>query len=332
MTIGGITIDGGLLYVGTELRSVRFTGPEPALIDPTLPVALTGPAITVTSLGFWPSYAYLEPEQRGTYLQWLADGRRAPDADPGCLFLYYAGLERRLLVDAPASPAAAAERPILAAEISRLLDLYGDETHFGRYPQGLVDLLMAEDSFPRRYLLPPPTVKHGWELPVVLEVKLALGQLAADQKPVPLEWALAWLRMNPWVSLRVPATRCPEEFQQVFDQLYQQRFGEGMVLKPGRRKLREVYMPINRGMSGQQYASKADVPDVTGEGSPLEVLREVADTACDRLDAYSRYLGRHPDGAGSAAAVALLPTEVHGSLNTQAEALLESAAAADRHR
>src|ERR1019366_8612643 len=102
--------------------------------------------------------------------------------------------------------------------------------------------------------------RYGWEVP--FELRLGLGQLAADARPLPADWALAWLRLHPPGGLRTPATR----------------------------------RPAGRGL-----------PDVAGLSAPLARLREIAGAACDDLDAYSRYLGRHPDGAGTAAALALLP-------------------------
>jgi len=53
-------------------------------------------------------------------LRWLVDGRQDPNCYIGYVFLYFYGLERRLLVDGRASPAAAAERESLLAEVRRL--------------------------------------------------------------------------------------------------------------------------------------------------------------------------------------------------------------------
>ena len=51
-------------------------------------------------------------------------------------------------------------------------------------------------------------------------------------------------------------------------------------------------------------------------------LRELADGVCTELDAYSRYLGRHPDAAGTAAALALLPAGLERPADAATQALL----------
>jgi tellurite resistance protein len=56
--------------------------------------------------------------------------------------------------------------------------------------------------------------------------------------------------------------------------------------------------------------------------APLTMLREIAGQACDDLDAYSRYIGRHPDGAGTAAALALLPPGIARPADAATQALL----------
>lgn len=51
------------------------------------------------SLGYYPAYDRLSPDQRANYLQWLAGGRSGPLEDIGYAFLFFYGLERRLLVE-----------------------------------------------------------------------------------------------------------------------------------------------------------------------------------------------------------------------------------------
>ena len=40
---------------------------------------------------------------------------------------------------------------------------------------------------------------------------------------------------------------------------------------------------------------------------PIDKLRDLAEECTDELDAYSRFIGKRPNGAGSAAAISLLP-------------------------
>ena len=91
----------------TPIPSTRVM-PEPALIDPGLSVDTRAPDYAGTKMGYWPSYSSIPADCRAAYLHWLLDGRYAPGAYIGYVFLYFYGLERRLLVDSQSSLAARA--------------------------------------------------------------------------------------------------------------------------------------------------------------------------------------------------------------------------------
>lgn len=317
--VGGCPIAGGLLYVGRELMAPRGGGPDPALIDPGLEVDHHAPDHAGVHMAYWPSYSMIAPACRAAYLQWLADGRHAPNTYIGYVFLYFYGLERRLLVDAQWSAVARAEREMLVAEVRRLLGIYGTNGSFRSYAQSLLAFLTADEG-ERRYLSPPPARGDDWD--VAFELRLGLGQLAADARPVPADWALAWLRLHPEVWLRTPATRCPSEFDEVFTRRYRDRCGDGLLLDAGGATLGERYHPASAGIAESQLPSGRRVPDVASLAAPLTLLREIAGESCDDLDAYSRYLGRHPDGAGTAAVLALLPPGIERPADAATQALI----------
>jgi uncharacterized tellurite resistance protein B-like protein len=317
--VGGYTIPGGFVYAGSGLAAEKGGMPEPALIDPRLPVDLRAPDYAGAQMGYWPSYSAISPGCRTAYLHWLLDGRRAPGAYIGYVFLYFYGLERRLLVDSQRSPTARAERPALVLEVERLLRIYGANGSFNGYASNLLRLLSLPDS-PRRYLSAPPAQQEGWELP--LELRLGLGQLAADARPVPAAWALAWLRLHPAAWLRTPATRCPDEFDELFTHRYREQYGDGMMLDRSGPTLQAAYRPANPGIIGRDLPVGQHVPDLGDAEVPLGRLRELASAVCTELDAYSRYLGRHPDAAGSAGALALLPAGLERPANAATQALV----------
>ena len=317
--VGGYAIRGGFLYVGRGLPDEKKSGqPDPALIDPGLPVDPRAPDYAGASMGYWPSYSAIAPASRAAYLHWLADGRRAPGAYIGYVFLYFYGLERRLLVDAQWS-AARAERPSLVREVRRLLGIYGTNGSFRGYAENLLSYLSLAGGG-RRYLSPPPGQQDGWELP--LELRAGLGELAADAQPVPAAWALAWLRSHPQAGLRTPATRCPDEFNEIFTRRYQERFGSGMMLDCRGPFLEASYRPASGGIGSRDLTAGQRIPDVADAESPFQDLRQLAEGVCVELDGYSRYLGRHPDAAGSAAAWVLLPPRLERPVSATTEALV----------
>ena len=317
--IGGCSISGGLIYVGRELAAVTGGGPDPALIDPGLGIDHQVADYAGAKMGYWPSYSRIAPACRAAYLQWLADGRHAPHAYIGYVFLYFYGLERRLLVDEQKSASARSEREILLTEVRRLIGIYGTNGSFRGYAEGLLAYMTADDA-QRRYLSSPPARRHGWEVP--FELRLGLGQLAADARPVPADWALAWLRLHPEGWLRTPATRCPAEFDEVFTRRYHERYGAGLQVEPGSAVLAESYRPASAGIPAWHRPAGRGLPDVADLSAPLARLREIAGEACDDLDAYSRYLGRHPDSAGTAAALTLLPPGIERAADAATQSLL----------
>lgn len=292
--------------------------PEPALIDPRLPVNPRTPDYAGAKMGYWPSYSSIPADCRAAYLHWLLDGRRAPGAYIGYVFLYFYGLERRLLVDSQWSPAARAEHPALVREVERLLRIYGANGSFSGYAGSLLRFLSLGGG-PRRYLSAPPEQQEAWELPF----ELRLGQLAADARPVPAPWALAWVRQHPAAWLRTPAERCPREFDELFTRRYRERFGDGMMLERGGPLLQAEYRPASPGIISRELPAGLRVPDAGNAEAPLGQLRELASAVCTELDAYSRYLGRHPDAAGTAGALALLPRGLERPASAAAQALAD---------
>ena len=289
------------------------------LIDPNLPVNPRAPDYAGAKMGYWPSYSRIPPECRAAYLHWLVDGRRAPGAYIGYVFLYFYGLERRLLIDSQRSSAARAEHPALVREVERLLRIYRANGSFSGYAGNLLRFLSLADSA-RRYLSAPPAQGEGWELP--FELRLGLGQLAADARPVPAAWALAWVRLHPAAWLRTPAARCPNEFDELFTRHYRKQFGDGMTLECGGPLLQAGYRPASPGITGRDLPVGERIPDVGDAEAPLGRLRELASAACTELDAYSRYLGRHPGAAGTAGALALLPPGLERPTSAATQALV----------
>jgi uncharacterized tellurite resistance protein B-like protein len=141
-------------------------------------------------------------------------------------------------------------------------------------------------------------------------VRIALGRYVAARVPIPAAWALALVRTHPEGCLRTPATRCLDEFDLLFAVRYHARFGAGLVVRPSAARIRVSYRPASSAFDGTYEAILGDLPDVSGPDGPIAQLKDLASECSDELGAYSRHLGRFPDGQGSPAAVALLPEEL----------------------
>lgn len=295
-----------MIYVGSGLRASTGRS-EPALIDPTLPVHRR---TTNQELPYWPSYSTITPPQRGRYLAWLASGRQDASIPIGYVFLFFYGLERRIFVDLNQAPAASlsTELPTIRAELQRLLSIHGSlNGSFQQYASRLVnviDVLLAGHQGTVAST-PPPLSDSRWFVP--FELRAGLGRFAASGEPVPADWALAWGWFCPEeVKLRTPALRCSDEFASLFRIRYAEKYGDGLVVRPGKSKLRQTYHAASVGIGSVEIAA-GSIPDVFEQKAPGRKLAALFESVTGELDAYSRWLGRNPGKAGSLASFALLP-------------------------
>ncbi len=307
--IAGTTVAGGLVYVGTSLKTPTGAN-DPCLIDPSKSVAARGD-YTERQMGYWPSYSDISATARRAYLDWLAGGRKDPEADVGYVFLFFYGLERRAILDAAKDDAAKADWPVIADELRRLLGIYGDKSgSFRSYASSLLNWVSLAEHPEQAYLKPVPGFPKTYELP--LYIRLALGQAAVDKAPVPAALALAWARLDPTSYLRTPATRCGEEFDKLFIRKYQEAFGEGMVLPKNRTKLKLVHRPASAGFRGhdEPRLTFGDIPDVTVLTAPITKLRQVVEASTKELEPFSRFVGKNPDARHALEGLLQLPTDL----------------------
>lgn len=315
----GYSVEGGLVYVGKDLASADGYSVEPALINPKLKVDAKHPDHSGEGMSYWPAYDRISPRNRAGYLAWLAGGRNNPSAYIGYVFLYFYGLERRILHDHRHGANDNQERVVILSEISRLLKLYGDNNSFARYAQQFLFAIYLSGEQLDLTSNKPVVLPSANELPAL--IKVGLGQFAKEGRPIPADWALAWMVQDPEIRLRTPALRCREEFAALFKQLYRDRHGEGIVVKPNKTPVSASYRPASGGMrrTFELYVGPT-LPDITVLKRPRALLTSLVDQACDKLDSYSRFLGKDGGGRGSIRGLALLPKEIatkveHAGLN-----------------
>jgi tellurite resistance protein len=317
VVVAGLTLAGGMLYVAKQLPAANGRSVDPALINPSLPVDSRRPDWDAKSVPYWPSYSQITPGARAAYLNWLAGGRTARPVAISYVFLFFYGLERRALIDRNVASADAAELDAIRQEVERLIALYGSNHSFHSYASGFQSLLrtMTSSTSPTK---PPVRTDDRWSVPMGL--KLGLGEMARTSTPVPADWALTWAHYNPEIILRTPAVRCADEFAALFQARYVTKHGPGLTIKPGKTTLRLDYQPASAGLSPVRW--DLGVPDVFSQAAPTRALGAIVDDCTRSLEAYSRFLGRRPDGRGSLAAVALLPPELAATAGGELNSLI----------
>ena len=309
VTIKGYSIKGGMIYVGSDLAAVNGGGCEPSLIDPSKSVAQAGVDCHVRNTNYWPSYDSISPEARASYLQWLSLGKSDPAADLGYVFLYFYGLERRVLVDAGHDSNAKAELPVIEEEIRRLLGIYGNNGSFRSYAGSLLDYLAAGKgaSSSLESLLQQFLASGGW---LDTNLRVGLGVHAQSGKPLPAEWAVAWYIRDPNTPRIQAMTRCPDVFASLFKMEYVKRFGEGLKLPVNKTRIKVTHRPASQSFSGREFHAMLELPDVSVLTGPIGKLKGVGDACHAELASYSRFLGSHPGKGKSLEALLLLPARV----------------------
>ncbi|WP_426181017.1 TerB N-terminal domain-containing protein [Pseudomonas sp. TWRC1-2] len=303
INVGGQALTVRMVYFAE--KTDRTFNHEPSLIDGRLPVQITHVDLTEKLTGYWPSYSGISPAARRGYLQWLSEGRCAPSVDIGYVFIFFYGLERRVIVDSITDEAARSELPTIADEIGRLKNLYGDNSSFRNYASNLLNHIQIMDVEPQMYLNAPPRFEsNGFELPIAL--RLALGQMALDKHPLNAAWAMAWVHSDTNISRRTAVSRCADQFASLFAAQYSARYPNGLVLTQNKTLLKIAYRSASSRLSAPEIAL-GDIPDVSATSATRNKLQAIVDECTIVLDPYSRYLGRNPEGASNLEGILQLP-------------------------
>ncbi len=325
--VGTYTLPGGLVYVGEHLPKIKGGGVEPALIIPSLKVGRAAPAPETRggygyywSSWYWSSYETLSAGRRRMYLEWLAGERQGP-VDEGCLFLFLYGLERRALAARQGKNASPGELAAIRTEVERLAARYPNLHSFRQKAShflsalGVLALMSDPTALPdAETLLRLPRGGGGSyysRLPVLLDVVLA--RFAAQKRFLPADYAWAWYLLDPEISPRTPALRCPDEMRGLFTRRYEDEFKDGGVRPRAIKTPVSVdYQPANPSLGGG-LLRVGDAAALLHRVSSTPLNKQIAPLAercADELDGYSRALARDPSGRGTFPVLALLPADV----------------------
>lgn len=305
ITINGQVFTGGNFFYGGKLSSLDGYGTEASLVDDSLKIESKPSTFEDESLGYWPKFISLTPKGRGAFLSWLSGNRNEPDTPLGYVFIYFYGIERRITVDSIRQTVDDFEFKTLFDEVLRLKGIYGSSRSFSSYSTRLLEIMC---------LLRPHVVSHP-DLDKTpqrdsLLFKHRLATMVNDEKPIPADLALAWLRYYPDYNLKKPARRCGYEFSQMFTHRYSQKYGNGIVVKPNKTRLKIEYHSASSSLRGISLPQQ-DLPDPSNLKGPVNKLIVIADECTAELDAYSRYLAKQDTSRTDIEAVLLLPDELN---------------------
>jgi len=311
-TVGGVKITDGNFYfgqlmepAGQSMSGYYDDGSEASLIDDTLKIYPKSYLYEDNSLGYWPSYSSLSPDARGAYLSWLASDRHDASCPVGYVFIYLYGLERKVLVDSRDNNTSSAEFRTLFNEVCRLRSVFIENRSFRNYSSQLLEAM----SILRPDVDLVDDLDRDLSFSNGMLFKLALANAVDAGVPVSADLALTWVTNHTEYSLRTPARRCAKEFAALFKQRYTLKYGEGMVVKPNKTRLRLDYTPASPSLRGVRLPVP-DLPDPSALKGPVQKIMTLAEICTDELNAYSRYLGRKGTSENDTAAIMLLPVEI----------------------
>jgi uncharacterized tellurite resistance protein B-like protein len=307
--VQGFLIRGGTIYLGGSDMNASTPRSDPSLIDPYKQIAKSSANCHVRHTGYWPSYHQITPEARASYLQWLATGKCDPQADVGYVFLYFYGLERRVLVDMASDPKAKTDLPHIESEIRRLLDIYSGNGSFRSYAGSFLDLIVAKNGEgPLRDTLPELPTRS--QPRISLELKLVLGQHSRDGKPLSASLALAWYLSAPDIRFGQAVRICPDQFAELFKIQFAKAFPQGIKLPANKSRIKILHRPASAILASLDCSQELDLPDVTVLRSALSSLISIGDSCNALLAPYSRQRIADPEGSDPLEASLRLPVSL----------------------
>ena len=298
IAVGSYTLTDPLVYVCDGRGSSR----EASCIDrrQTIGKPIFEP---VGSLGYYPEYSRLSINQRANYLQWLAGGRVGPLSDIGYAFLYFYGLERRLLIEGQdLSP--------IVKEVVRLLETYTFSGSFDGYLSRFLSYTLARTDI--------STLKEKWFQAVFERTRahrdeqhlaVGLAWLFSNERPLPPAWACRIARLDPRSPRSVVLERLPDQFNALFLRRYRDRYGDGMKLTAAKRDREVTYQPASPSRLSDEAASAdlkpVKVAHVMGIQSQFAHLVQIWACCIEELKPLSRVVAKGADVSNRAAYEAL---------------------------
>ncbi len=285
--IGRYTIRGGFFYLGCSLLcpDLGYHVDEPSLIDPELKYIRRNegrePCICCTGSHRY-GYRDLGLYEKAAYLEWLAGGRDDPEYCPGYVYIYFCGIERRLLVDNRRGRVPRAEFVLLVKELKRLETVYGDcLEEVGIRVNDLLSHVIISNKHGNDGLVDTHLVNANLHLPGLFKFPLALG--AAMGQPLRSEVALAWVKSHSDYTPEARLRQHEEEFDALFRLGYREMFGEGLKIKcpSAMEDLSVSHDPVNFSLC--EIKATFNLPDASGLKTPFRKLKRLAEVCMDEI-------------------------------------------------
>lgn len=308
LEVAGVRLKAPCVYASSSSGNGHLWATDPSEILLHAPVRR--PSGPPEEMGYWPWYSRVDAGHRYEYLSWLASGRTRLPPCEGYLFLYFYGIERRLLVDE-------ADREWGLREIVRLRRL--DEARMGttngrsfrQYSAGLLwyEIARTPEFFDQKALDLAMSLTERWT-PELLTAPLAW--LASKGQPLPAAMARRIAASDPSAQRSVVLKRVTAEFEELFDTRYRETFGgEGMTLRVSKRSAWHTYRPASGGLSEM----RCEVANPLGIPSQFKKLPDIWNSCIADLRRLSRVAASVGDRALTVEAWEAMPLELRADVD-----------------
>ena len=302
-TIAGSKIN-GMVYVSN--KPVRryisyFSGMKKAVVYAGLPIAKVGKDNKGGAVNYWHGYSDMTQTQRRTYIGFLSSTRDDRRYASRYILIYFEGLEHRFFAKGTSEE----EKKEILAETKRLMSCFGGNDVVKKRLEKFiffVDIVLSNLKAEPVYDL------NLRKFPLLVTIEL--GKRIDRGEKIPSDWGLSWFLCHRNSRLRTPAIRCNEEFNKLFQILFNSKYPDGMKVKPPKQSIEIDYYPISRDFRVRQCPANEDgtpVSYVIDLDRPLRILQEIADETMDKLGKLSNFLGRKPQCRNSVLSLAYMP-------------------------
>lgn len=286
--VKGITISGGMIYYNATHSRVYHA----SMVEESLMIATASRDFRRDLIGYYPTYRDINPDDRRAYLNWLASDRADPSTGIGFVFIYFYGLERRLVIDSKFDASVEAEKPFILQEIRRLLAIYSTNRSFKRYATSLIDFVEVptdySPDFHESIMSETLKVETGAVNSKVSKyaIAIAISQLVDQQKTITADWAYLWAQQFSSMLDKTVVSYKPL-FYKAFQQVFKSRYPNGFYATPSKVLLTVNYQAAASGV-GLIEKPIGKLTDVVNAEANAAKIRELLNDVSELTEPYWR--------------------------------------------
>jgi hypothetical protein len=274
IVILGKEIIHGNFYFGNKIKSSCCSSLDLSLIDDNLSITASDKKYTDHSTYFYPKFSLLSPKCKGAYIDWLASDRTDTDIPMCYIFIYFYGLEHRVIFDYYEDLIDDNEYRVLFNEINTLRLLFSNNTILYRKATCLMEWMAINK--PRLLQMP---ISNLALIKNSLFFKYTLSLESIRRKPISSDLALAWLWQSQNYKFNKKIIKEYSIFTTIFKKQYYKQFGEGMLVSSSNKKLDLTY----KTSLNTTHSLPINLPKARRTKKQLFMLANIADTCTASL-------------------------------------------------